>query len=111
MSFTALLRRDPSIVVADQIWRPCLLSQEDAVTFAQLRTMFAARCDEYVAQLDTMQRHLASAEEEKRTLNTLLRKTITQKLALTQVSCFFGCFQLETWNKLELCFQAGQLLA
>lgn len=47
--------------------------------------MFAARCDEYVAQLDAMQRHLASAEDEKRTLNTLLRKTITQKLALTQV--------------------------
>uniref|UniRef100_F6U254 Protein bicaudal D homolog 2-like n=1 Tax=Ciona intestinalis TaxID=7719 RepID=F6U254_CIOIN len=58
--------------------------KEDAVTFAQLRMMFAARCDEYVAQLDAMQRHLASAEEEKRTLNTLLRKTITQKLAITQ---------------------------
>ena len=47
--------------------------------------MFAARCDEYVAQLDAMQRQIASAEEEKRTLNTLLRKTISQKLALTQV--------------------------
>ncbi|XP_076806440.1 protein bicaudal D homolog 2-like [Clavelina lepadiformis] len=58
--------------------------KEDAVTFAQLRMMFAARCDEYVAQLDAMQRHLASAEEEKRTLNTLLRKTIQQKLAITQ---------------------------
>nr|CAB3225445.1 protein bicaudal D homolog 2-like [Phallusia mammillata] len=58
--------------------------KEDAVTFAQLRMMFAARCDEYVAQLDAMQRHLASAEDEKRTLNTLLRKTITQKLAITQ---------------------------
>ena len=58
------------------------------MTFAQLRMMFAARCDEYVAQLDAMQRQIAGAEEEKRTLNSLLRKTISQKLALTQVSLF-----------------------
>lgn len=58
--------------------------KEDAITFARLRMVFAARSDEYVAQLDAMQRQLASAEDEKRTLNTLLRKTITQKLAITQ---------------------------
>jgi len=58
--------------------------KEDAITFAKLRMVFAARSDEYVAQLDAMQRQLASAEDEKRTLNTLLRKTITQKLAITQ---------------------------
>lgn len=58
--------------------------KEDAITFARLRMVFAARSDEYVAQLDAMQRQLQSAEDEKRTLNTLLRKTITQKLAITQ---------------------------
>ncbi|XP_002737887.3 protein bicaudal D homolog 1-like, partial [Saccoglossus kowalevskii] len=58
--------------------------KEDAATFASLRAMFAARCDEYVTQLDDMQRSLAAAEEEKKTLNSLLRMAIQQKLALTQ---------------------------
>ncbi|XP_022105385.1 protein bicaudal D homolog 2-like isoform X6 [Acanthaster planci] len=58
--------------------------KEDAATFASLRAMFATRCDEYVTQLDEMQRQLASAEEEKKTLNSLLRMAIQQKLALTQ---------------------------
>lgn len=43
-----------------------------------------SRCDEYVTQLDEMQRQLAAAEDEKKTLNTLLRMAIQQKLALTQ---------------------------
>ena len=42
------------------------------------------RCDEYVTQLDEMQRQLSAAEEEKKTLNSLLRMAIQQKLALTQ---------------------------
>lgn len=42
------------------------------------------RCDEYVSQLDEMQRQLAAAEDEKKTLNSLLRMAIQQKLALTQ---------------------------
>lgn len=42
------------------------------------------RCDEYVIQLDEMQRQLAAAEDEKKTLNSLLRMAIQQKLALTQ---------------------------
>lgn len=42
------------------------------------------RCDQYVTQLDEMQRQLAAAEDEKKTLNTLLRMAIQQKLALTQ---------------------------
>ncbi|XP_072915298.1 protein bicaudal D homolog 1 isoform X2 [Hemitrygon akajei] len=42
------------------------------------------RCDEYVTQLDDMQRQLAAAEDEKKTLNSLLRMAIQQKLALTQ---------------------------
>ncbi|XP_003747922.1 protein bicaudal D [Galendromus occidentalis] len=58
--------------------------KEDAATFASLRAMFAARCEEYVAQLDELQRQLRAAEEEKKTLNSLLRLAIQQKLALTQ---------------------------
>uniref|UniRef100_A0A673GIN5 Bicaudal D homolog 1a n=1 Tax=Sinocyclocheilus rhinocerous TaxID=307959 RepID=A0A673GIN5_9TELE len=58
--------------------------KEDAATFSSLRAMFATRCDEYVTQLDDMQRQLAAAEDEKKTLNSLLRMAIHQKLALTQ---------------------------
>jgi protein bicaudal D len=58
--------------------------KEDAATFATLRAMFTARCDEYVAQLDESQRMLMAAEEEKKTLNSLLRLAIQQKLKLTQ---------------------------
>ncbi|TRY54887.1 hypothetical protein DNTS_011002, partial [Danionella cerebrum] len=58
--------------------------KEDAATFSSLRAMFATRCDEYVSQLEEMQRQLAAAEDEKKTLNSLLRMAIQQKLALTQ---------------------------
>ncbi|XP_034539518.1 protein bicaudal D homolog 2 isoform X2 [Notolabrus celidotus] len=58
--------------------------KEDAATFSSLRAMFATRCDEYVTQLDDMQRQLSAAEDEKKTLNSLLRMAIQQKLALTQ---------------------------
>uniref|UniRef100_A0A672TA01 Bicaudal D homolog 1a n=1 Tax=Sinocyclocheilus grahami TaxID=75366 RepID=A0A672TA01_SINGR len=58
--------------------------KEDAATFSSLRAMFATRCDEYVSQLDEMQRQLVAAEDEKKTLNSLLRMAIQQKLALTQ---------------------------
>ncbi|XP_016888788.1 protein bicaudal D homolog 1 isoform X3 [Cynoglossus semilaevis] len=58
--------------------------KEDAAKFSSLRAMFATRCDEYVTQLDEMQRQLAAAEDEKKTLNSLLRMAIQQKLALTQ---------------------------
>lgn len=37
-----------------------------------------------MSQLDEMQRQLAAAEDEKKTLNSLLRMAIQQKLALTQ---------------------------
>lgn len=37
-----------------------------------------------MTQLDEMQRQLAAAEDEKKTLNSLLRMAIQQKLALTQ---------------------------
>lgn len=58
--------------------------KEDAATFSSLRVMFASRCDQYVTQLDEMQRQLVAAEDEKKTLNSLLRMAIQQKLALTQ---------------------------
>ena len=59
--------------------------KEDAATFASLRAMFAKRCNEYLTQLlDVMQRQVSAADEEKKTLNTLLRIAIQQKLALTQ---------------------------
>jgi len=58
--------------------------KEDAAVFSSLRAVFAARCDEYVLQLDELQRQLQAAEDEKKTLNRLLRMAIEQKLALTQ---------------------------
>lgn len=58
--------------------------KEDAATFASLRSMFAARCEEYVAQNDELQRQLQACEEEKKQLNSLLRIAIQQKLVATQ---------------------------
>ncbi|KAM8910188.1 protein bicaudal D homolog 1-like isoform 2-T3 [Spinachia spinachia] len=58
--------------------------KEDAATFSSMRAMFATRCDEYVTQLDELHRQLAAAEDEKKTLNSLLRMAIQQKLALNQ---------------------------
>jgi protein bicaudal D len=60
------------------------LLKEDAATFSSLRSMFAARCEEYSTQVDELQGHLSGSEEEKRTLNQLLRMAIQQKLVLTQ---------------------------
>jgi len=60
------------------------LLKEDAATFSSLRAMFAARCEEYSTQVDELQRQLSGAEDEKKTLNQLLRMAIHQKLVLTQ---------------------------
>lgn len=49
-----------------------------------LSLLLSCSCDEYVTQLDEMQRQLSAAEDEKKTLNSLLRMAIQQKLALTQ---------------------------
>lgn len=46
--------------------------------------MFAARCDEYVTQVDDLTMQLTAAEEEKKTLNQLLRLAVQQKLSMTQ---------------------------
>lgn len=58
--------------------------KEDAATFSSLRAMFAARCEEYVTQVDDLTRNWEAAEEEKKTLNQLLRLAVQQKLAVTQ---------------------------
>ncbi|XP_062545647.1 protein bicaudal D [Armigeres subalbatus] len=58
--------------------------KEDAATFSSLRAMFAARCEEYVTQVDELTHQLSAAEEEKKTLNQLLRLAVQQKLSLTQ---------------------------
>lgn len=46
--------------------------------------MFAARCEDYVSQIDELQRKHKASEEEKKTLNSLLRIAIQQKLSLTE---------------------------
>lgn len=59
--------------------------KQDAATFASLRSMFAAKCEEYAAANDETVKKLQACEEEKKTLNQLLKVAIQQKLALTQV--------------------------
>ncbi|VDD96650.1 unnamed protein product [Enterobius vermicularis] len=58
--------------------------KEDAATFASHRAMFTARCEELQAEVDELKANQKAAEEEKKTLNSLLRMAIQQKLALTQ---------------------------
>ncbi|XP_076284033.1 microtubule-associated protein Bicaudal D isoform X2 [Lasioglossum baleicum] len=57
--------------------------KENAATFSSLRAMFAARCEEYVTQVEELQRQLAAAEDDRKTLNQLLRLAVQQKLCLT----------------------------
>lgn len=47
--------------------------KEDAATFASHRAMFTARCEELQQQVESLQDSLKMAEEEKKTLNQLLR--------------------------------------
>ena len=58
--------------------------KEDAATFSSLRAMFAARCEEYSTQCEELNRQLSAADEERKTLNQLLRMAIHQKLTLNQ---------------------------
>jgi protein bicaudal D len=58
--------------------------KEDSASFSSLRIMFTARCDEYATQLIELRAQIHSANEEKKTLNSLLRMAIEQKLSLTQ---------------------------
>jgi protein bicaudal D len=80
--------------------------KEDAATFASHRAMFTKRCEElqvtdsssfrdcnhinreddviFQAQVEELQSAQRAADGEKKTLNSLLRMAIQQKLALTQ---------------------------
>ena len=57
--------------------------KEEKATFTSLRASFAQRCDEYLTQLDELQLTLVKAEEEKKTLNSLLRMAMQQKMDLS----------------------------
>lgn len=57
---------------------------EDAATFASLRSHFSARIEEYNTEIEKLQSKLAASEQEKTTLNSLLRMAIEQKVMLTQ---------------------------
>ena len=46
--------------------------------------MFVARCEEYATQIEELNQEKHGAEDEKKTLNQLLRMAIHQKLVLTQ---------------------------
>ncbi|KAG8179808.1 hypothetical protein JTE90_025975 [Oedothorax gibbosus] len=58
--------------------------KEDKATFASLRAMFAARCEEYVTKIDELQRKVSSGEEQIKTLNSLLKLSVIQKLKVIQ---------------------------
>ncbi|CAD5228673.1 unnamed protein product [Bursaphelenchus xylophilus] len=58
--------------------------KEDAATFASNRAMHTARNEELQAQNEQLRKKLDHVEEEKKTLNQLLRMSIQQKLSATQ---------------------------
>lgn len=67
-----------------QLKRSLKALKAEVSTFASLRGMYAARCEEYLVQVDELQRKFAASEEEKKTLNQLLKQAIHQKIDLTQ---------------------------
>ncbi|XP_068958309.1 protein bicaudal D homolog 2-like isoform X2 [Petaurus breviceps papuanus] len=78
---------DEKLVVSDtmsKLRHELKVLKEDAATFSSLRAVFASRCDEYVLQLGEIQQQLAAAEDEKKTLKSLLSLAIQQKRALSQ---------------------------
>uniref|UniRef100_A0A914XV29 Uncharacterized protein n=1 Tax=Panagrolaimus superbus TaxID=310955 RepID=A0A914XV29_9BILA len=58
--------------------------KEDAATFASHRAMYTARCEELQGTVESLMDSMKTAEEEKKTLNSLLRMAIQQKLQATQ---------------------------
>lgn len=46
--------------------------------------MYAGRCDDLKTDADKLRTQLMAAEEEKKTLNQLLRLAVQQKLSVTQ---------------------------
>ncbi|PFX23825.1 protein bicaudal D homolog 2-like [Stylophora pistillata] len=67
-----------------QLKRNLKAMKAEVSTFASLRSMYATRCEEYLIQVDELQRKYAASEEEKKTLNHLLKQAIHQKIDLTQ---------------------------
>lgn len=57
---------------------------EDAATFASLRSHMSARIVEYNTEIEKLQSKLSASEQEKNTLNSILRMAIEQKVMLTQ---------------------------
>lgn len=57
---------------------------EDAATFASLRSHFSSRIEEYNTEIEKLQSKLAASEQEKTTLNDLLRMAIEQKVMINQ---------------------------
>lgn len=67
-----------------QLKRQIKALKSECLTFTSMRSMFAARCDEYMKQLVEKEQVIKAAEEEKRTLNNLLKTAIQQKIAVKQ---------------------------
>lgn len=67
-----------------QLKRQIKALKSECLTFTSMRTMFAERCDEYMKQLLEKEQAIKAAEEEKRTLNNLLKSAIQQKIAVKQ---------------------------
>ena len=76
--------------------------KEDAATSASLRSMFSSRCEEYVSQIDELQALYKASEDEKKTLNSLLRIAIQQKLG--KFLGFSNCIILISFDLLYLIY-------
>ncbi|CAI2352233.1 unnamed protein product [Caenorhabditis sp. 36 PRJEB53466] len=70
--------------ITEKMRRELKQLKEDAATFASHRAMFTARGEELKSQVEELSAELKANEEEKKTLNQLLRLAIQQKLSLTQ---------------------------
>lgn len=57
---------------------------EDAATFASLRSQFRAREEDYKSEIEKLERKLRASEDEKGSLNSVLRMAIEQKVLLNQ---------------------------
>lgn len=70
--------------ITEKMRRELKQLKEDAATFASHRAMFTARGEELKSKVEELSAELRANEEEKKTLNQLLRLAIQQKLSLTQ---------------------------
>uniref|UniRef100_A0A0N4ZE93 Protein bicaudal D n=1 Tax=Parastrongyloides trichosuri TaxID=131310 RepID=A0A0N4ZE93_PARTI len=70
--------------IIDRLRKELKQFKEDAATFASHRAMFHSKNEELKDELKTAREMQKFAEDEKKTLNSLLRMAIQQKLELTQ---------------------------